>query len=135
MSITEIVNNFNNQADDLMAQMYACSQDYDIKVYHQMFVKLKNFNATKAIEQFIIYVLPFKEKIYEDDESFFLEKSGQELTGDGSEYTMMKSLKFKDLWKTLSDDSKNNIFKFFKVMVYFAEEYLKIKYPSLSVKC
>lgn len=132
MSITEIVNNFNCQADDLMAQMYACSQDYDIKVYHDMFKKLKLFNATKAIEQFIIFVLPYKKKIYDDDETFFLEKSGEELTGDNSEYTMMQSLKFKDLWQTLSYDSKNNIFKFFKVMVYFAEEYLKIKYPSLS---
>ena len=135
MSVAEIVNNFNNQADDLMSQMYACSQDYDIKVYHQMFKKLKKFNASKAIEQFIIYVLPFKEKIYSDDESFFLEKSGQELTGDNSEYTMMQSLKFKDLWKTLSFDSKTNIFKFFKVMVYFAEEYIKIKYSSLNSVC
>lgn len=132
MSVTEIVNNFNCQADDLMAQMYSFSQDYDIKVYHDMFKKLKRFNATKAIEQFIIYVLPFKEKIYDDDETFFLQKSGEELTGDTSEYTMMQSLKFKDLWQTLSDDSKSNIFKFFKVMVYFAEEYLKIKYHGVT---
>lgn len=132
MSVTEIVNNFNSQADDLMSQMYSCSQDYDIKVYHDMFKKLKRFNATKAIEQFIIYVLPFKEKIYNDDETFFLEKSGEELTGNNSEYTMMQSLKFKDLWKTLTSESKENIFKFFKVMVYFAEEYLKIKCSSIS---
>lgn len=132
MSVTEIVNNFNCQADDLMTQMYSCSQDYDIKVYHDMFRKLKRFNATKAIEQFIIYVLPYKEKIYDDDETFFLEKSGEELTGDKSEYTMMQSLKFKDLWQTLSNDSKDNIFKFFKVMVYFAEEYLKIKYHGVN---
>jgi hypothetical protein len=132
MSVTEIVNNFNCQADDLMAQMYSCSQDYDIKVYHDMFKKLKRFNATKAIEQFIIYVLPFKEKIYDDDETFFLQKSGEELTGDTSEKTLMQSLKFKDLWQTLSYDSKNNIFKFFKVMVYFAEEYIKIKYQTVN---
>jgi hypothetical protein len=132
MSVTEIVNNFNCQADDLMAQMYSFSQDYDIKVYHDMFRKLKRFNATKAIEQFIIYVLPYKEKIYDDDETFFLQKSGEELTGNNSEYTLMQSLKFKDLWNTLSNDSKDNIFKFFKVMVYFAEEYLKIKYPTVN---
>lgn len=132
MSISEIVNNFNSQADDLMSQMYACSQDYDIKVYHNMFRKLKSFNATKAIEQFIIYVLPYKEKIYEDDESFFLSKSSADLVGDASEYSMMQSLKFKDLWQTLNDESKDNIFKFFKVMVYFAEEYLKIKYHNIQ---
>lgn len=131
MSISEVVNNFNSQADDLMSQMYACSQDYDIKVYHDMFRKLKSFNATKAIEQFIIYVLPYKEKIYEDDESFFLSKSSEELVGDTSEYSMMQSLKFKDLWQTLNNESKNNIFTFFKVMVYFAEEYLKIKYHNI----
>jgi len=135
MSVTEIVSNFNSQADDLMSQMYACSLDYDIKVYHEMFKKLKLFNATKAIEQFILYVLPYKEKIYENDETFFLSKSGEELIGDNSEYTLMQSLKFKDLWQTLTNDSKANIFKFFKVMVYFAEEYLKIKLSNNSNYC
>ena len=127
MSVSEIVNNFNQQADDLMIQMYECSQDEDIKVYHNMFKKLKRFNATKAIEQFIIYVVPYKEQIYSDDESFFLEQSGKELTGDDSDYTMMKSLKFKDLWTQLSIDSKSNIFKFFKIMIYYAEQFLKSK--------
>jgi len=132
MSTREIVNNFNQQADDLMSQMYLCSNDYDIKVYHEMFRKLKRFNATKAIEQFIIYVVPYKENIYNEDESFFLQKSGQDLTGDDSEYTMMKSLKFKELWIHLSNESKSNIFKFFKVMIYYAEQYLKTKYPHVN---
>ena len=132
MSVKEIVNNFNQQADDLMIQMYECSHDQDIKVYHDMFKKLKRFNATKAIEQFIIYVVPYKEKIYNDDESFFLSQSGKDLTGDDSEYTMMKSLKFKEIWSTLSFESKDNIFKFFKVMIYYAEEFLKSKFSGLT---
>jgi len=129
MSLREIVNNFNQQADDLMIQMYECSLDNDIKIYHNMFKKLKRYNATKAIEQFIIYVVPHKERIYNNDDTFFLSQSEKDLIGDESDYTMMQSLKFKDLWITLTEISKENIFKFFKIMIYYAEEFLKLKYP------
>ena len=43
----------------------------------------------------------------------------------------MKALKFKQLWSGLSEISKKNLFKFFKVLVYYAEEYFKIKYSNL----
>ena len=46
----------------------------------------------------------------------------------------MKALKFKQIWKDLSQTSKMNLFKFFQVLVYYAEEYFKIKYNHLLQK-
>ena len=39
-------------------------------------------------------------------------------------------VKYHPYW-TITYWDKNNIFTFFKVMVYFAEEYLKIKYHNI----
>lgn len=130
-NLSQIVNKFNDFTEEMLNQMYQSTDDKDIRVYGSMFSKLRKINSTKAIEQFVIYVLPYKDKIINEDESFFLNHDESDLIKDDSQDNIMKALKFKQLWSGLSNNSKKNLFKFFKVLVYYAEEYFKIKYSNL----
>jgi hypothetical protein len=130
-NLSKIVKKFNDFTEDMLNQMYISTDDNDIRVYESMFSKLRKINSTKAIEQFIIFVLPYKDKIINEDESFFLNQDESNLIKDDSQDNIMKALKFKQLWSSLSNNSKENLFKFFKVLVYYAEEYFKNKYSNL----
>ena len=70
MSLTNSVNKFNDCIEEMLIQLYNCIDDTDLDMYASMFRKLKKINATKAIEQFIIYALPYKDKIINEDETF-----------------------------------------------------------------
>jgi len=134
MSLTNSVNKFNDCIEEMLIQLYNCIDDTDLDMYASMFRKLKKINATKAIEQFIIYALPYKDKIINEDETFFLNHDEASLIKNDSDTSIMKALKFKQIWKDLSQTSKMNLFKFFQVLVYYAEEYFKIKYNHLLQK-
>lgn len=131
MKLSEIVNKFNDYIEEMLTQLSSCVDDEDIRIYKGMFKKLRIVNSTKGIEQFIIYALPHKDKIVSQDESFFLNHDEASLINDSKEESIMQTLKFKELWGTLSINSKNNLFKFFQVLIYYAEEYFKIKYNKI----
>ncbi|VVU94327.1 hypothetical protein CPAV1605_49 [seawater metagenome] len=131
MSISSTVNKFNDYIEEMLTQLNNCVNDEDIKLYKGMFTKLRRINSSKAIEQFIIHVLPYKDKIVANDESFFLNHDEASLLNDDNEESIMKALKFKELWSSISNNSKENLFKFFQVLIYYAEEYFKMKYKNL----
>ena len=131
MKLSEIVNKFNDYIEEMLGQLSSCVDDEDVRIYKGMFKKLRIVNSTKGIEQFIIYALPHKDKIVSQDESFFLNHDEASLINDSREESIMQTLKFKELWGTLSDNSKENLFKFFQVLIYYAEEYFKIKYNKM----
>ena len=131
MKISEIVNKFNDYIEEMLTQLSSCVDDEDIRIYKGMFKKLRIVNSTKGIEQFIIYALPHKDKIVSQDESFFLNHDEASLINDSREESIMQTLKFKELWGTLSSNSKDNLFKFFQVLIFYAEEYFKIKYNKM----
>lgn len=131
MKLSEIVNKFNDYIEEMLTQLSSCVDDEDIRIYKGMFKKLRIVNSTKGIEQFIIYALPHKDKIVSQDESFFLNHDEASLINDSREESIMQTLKFKELWGTLSSNSKDNLFKFFQVLIFYAEEYFKIKYNKM----
>lgn len=126
-NIQEIVTNFNKYSEEFIDEMIKVTNDDDAKSYRTILINLNKTNATKCIEQFILYGLPQKEYINASNEEYFLKKNyDDDLEND--EYSMMKALKIKDMWKTFEENTKKCIFEYLQVLVYYSEEYFKMKY-------
>lgn len=95
--------------------------DPKIQLFEEKYYMVKRVNATFIINGFVKHVLPYKDKILNKDEQFFIDGGGQEnLDADKYEY----SLNLKTQWKTFSDSNKAIIWKFFQVLVVLAERYV-----------
>lgn len=96
---------FLNQTSSLMGSTYL----YKFKL-------MTRINSIFAIDLFIEKVLPFKNKIVEKDETFFLNKNI-----DTDDY-MDDVIGIKQIYHTLDYQSKENIWDIVLALVYLAEE-------------
>ncbi len=71
-------------------------------------------NCVYAIDSFIQNVLPYKNKIVNREESFFMNKSIDNYMDD--------IIGIKQIYHTLDEESKNNIWEIVLALVYLAEE-------------
>ena len=121
MSIKSI---FIRQIDNFMNELYLIfPQSSDILLLKEKYNLIKSINSKLIIDYIIYFIYPHKDKIIEEDESFFLEGGGQDELKDTS------GLKFRDNIKTLwireiSDENKEIILKYFKIFVLLSEKQL-----------
>ena len=114
---TKYVTAFYSQLDTLMNQLYEqFPEEKDIKVYQTSIHLLRAGNPTTFIRKFHSYVSPYKKKVIEYDEEFFLQKDYGEYQ---HELTLMESIRIQKIWKSnrLSAKSKKAIFDFFQVLL------------------
>jgi hypothetical protein len=95
----------------------------DILLLSEKYYLIKNINSNLIIEYFILYIYPHKNKINNEDESFFIEGGGQDEIKDTS------GLKFRDnikiLWlNEMSEENKGIIWKYFKLFILLCEKYI-----------
>jgi hypothetical protein len=95
----------------------------DILLFSKKYFMIKKINSNMVIEYFVSYIYPHKNKINDQDESFFIEGGGQNELKDNS------GLKFRDNIKTLwinemSDENKEIIWKYFKLFILLCEKYI-----------
>lgn len=101
--------------------MQILPDEKNIKVFKSQLSTVKYLDEKKIIKGFIQYGYPYKKQILEKDESFFLKEGNVEVEGD----YMNEALQLKRLWETrLSDDNKEVVWKYFKVLVLLCEKYL-----------
>lgn len=127
MKNQEIISNFNQYCEEFVAELVNITNDNDIRSYATILTTMNKTNSKKCIEQFIIYVLPEKDKISKCDEKYFLENDYSNHIGN-NEKTMMEALKLKSLWKTLDDENKECIFEYLNLLIQISEEYFKNNY-------
>ena len=70
---------------------------------------------------FICKVLPYKSKIDEGNESFFLDKSFSDDTDDSG--ILGKIFEMKNLWKQLNDSNKKFVIQYMKLLCEMSQEY------------
>jgi hypothetical protein len=127
MSIKQI---FLQQTDNLINELCTIfSKHNDILLFREKYFLIKSANSKLIIEYFVLYILPFKQKIIDEDESFFIEGGGQDEIKDTS------GLKFRDnikkLWiNEMSNDNKNIIWKYFKTFIILCEKYILENYEK-----
>ena len=87
------------------------------------YLLLKKANSSIIVQYFITYIYPFKQNIFNKEESFFLDGGGQE------EIKGETGLKFRDnikkLWLAeMNDENKEVVWKYFKVFILLCEKYI-----------
>ena len=100
--------------------------DVNIKMFNEKYYLVKKTNSAMIINAFIKFVLPQKERIFNRDEEYFMNGGGQEkLQEDKYKDQYKYSLDLKENWKTLNDEQKEIIWKYFKILIILAEKHVK----------
>ena len=96
-------------------------EEKNIKVFKSQLSTVEFLDEKKIIKSFIQYGYPYKKQILDKDSSFFLKEGNVKIEGD----YMSEALQLKRLWQTkLSDDNKEVVWKYFKVLVLICEKYM-----------
>jgi hypothetical protein len=112
--MNNIIKEFNNISIDFLTQtsnLVGMSYLYKFKL-------MTRVNSIFAIDMFIQKVLPFKKKILNKDETFFLNKK---IDNSYTDY-MDDMIGIKQIYHTLDKQSKENIWNIVLALVYLAEE-------------
>jgi hypothetical protein len=100
--------------------------DVNIKMFNEKYYLIKKTNSAMIINAFIKFVLPQKDKIFNRDEDYFMNGGGQEkLKQDKYKDKYQYSLDLKENWKNLSEEQKEIIWKYFKILIILAEKHVK----------
>jgi hypothetical protein len=119
--MNNIIKEFNDISIDFLTQTSSIVGSS----YLYKFKLMTRFNSIFAIDLFIQRVLPFKNKIIEHDESFFLNKN---IDNDDDNDYMDDIIGIKQVYHTLDRQSKENIWDIVLALVYLAEErYINMK--------
>lgn len=93
--------------------------------YHFYFTKLVKANAVMPIQQFINEVLPYKEKIMNKDETYFLNIEDEvEDKIQGDKKVLSEILRLKDIYSGLDEQSREEVWNYFQALVVLSEEYM-----------
>jgi hypothetical protein len=127
MSIKQI---FLQQTDNLINELCNIFSNHnDILLFREKYNLIKSANSKLIVDYFVMYIYPFKQKIIDEDESFFLDGGGQDEIKDTS------GLKFRDNIKNLwigemSNENKIIIWKYFKTFIILCEKYIIENYNN-----
>jgi hypothetical protein len=122
MSDIQTAKDFNTQLLDLMEQFVAITKDKDLRTYEILLREIIKKNFLLPIENFKEHVLPFKERIYNQDDNYFLTNDDY-MKDVSDESSLLKALKLKEIYKMLNTEGKQNLWNFLKVLCYYAENY------------
>ena len=82
-----------------------------------------------AIQQFIAEVLPYKQKIINKDESYFLNIESEitsSISEEKKESTLSEILRLKNVYKSLEFESQQEVWNYFQALIVLSEEYLTV---------
>jgi hypothetical protein len=114
------VNLFNEKAEEFCKDLVTTFPDVaEFRKLKSSLLLLKNVDERKPREFFNNYVgAHFKHQILAKDESFFINEAQNRVQGglDNSQWHNVIGL-IHDLWGTLSNENKENIWKYFQVLI------------------
>lgn len=118
---------FNNQLCNLinnLSELYP--NDTDISFTKTSIHLFKSSNPRKLQEIFNKYIYIYKEYIINKNEEFLLKTNFISINNlDGSEYANTIMTNLKKYWNEIDPESKENIWKYFKVLVILNEKCLE----------
>ena len=120
MSKVEKIKSFNEILETFLKQLSPIIGT----TYHFYFQKLVKANAVMPIQQFLLEVLPFKEKIMNKDESYFyqIEDNAGDKIGE-DEQVLTEILRLKDIYTGLDKESQSEVWNYFQALIILSEEY------------
>jgi len=145
--MTSTLGKFNLQIERLINDLLKVfPSNIDIKLFKEKFLIAKSANPQLILLTFLKYGYPYKNKIMDKDEDFFLSdnltkeilnnedlkkdiKENGQLIGENidDEYILNKALNLKDLWKQMDENDHEVIWNYFKVLIVLCERYVNEK--------
>ena len=116
---------FNAKADEFMKELGKSFPELkQISAFRSGFNLLKNLDVKKPQEVFNTYVYnEYKDYIVNKNEDFFL-TNDVEITTDSKDYWLDFIKTIRGVWKSLDDENKDVVWKYFHVLVALNEKIL-----------
>jgi hypothetical protein len=146
---TECVKDFNNILSSFLVQVSGLIGT----TYSYHLNKAIEYNALLPIEQFLVYAIPYREQIVNRDESYFDKNSTDHkddivttLSTQINEYgnviqvqsntmeVLDEILRLKNIYFSLDDNSKKNLWDILQAMLVLSEDYFRYKGPNYFMK-
>lgn len=126
---------FNTQLENMLNELIKTFPNFmDIKIFKEKFLLAKSTNPQLILLIFLKYAYPFKQKVLDKDEAFFLSDNltdqitnNKDIQKDGnvdSEYILTKALNIKELWHQMDSQQKDVLWTYFKVLMVLCERYV-----------
>jgi len=109
---------------DILIEQFPKERDFPLL---KLGIKTRMVSVKDTLKEFTAGILPHKEMVLNKDEEFFLTKCGSLLSG--TEVTTDELDHFKKIWTSdsLTEDDKENLWKWFKLFLDIAIEYDKVR--------
>ena len=109
---------------DILIEQFPKERDFPLL---KLGIRTRMVSVKDTLKEFTAGILPHKEMVLNKDEEFFLTKCGSLLTG--TEVTTDELDHFKKIWTSdsLTEDDKENLWKWFKLFLDIAIEYDKVR--------
>ena len=109
---------------DILIEQFPKERDFPLL---KLGIKSRMVSVKDTLKEFTTVILPHKDMVINKDEEFFLSKCSSLLTG--TEVTTEEMDHFKKIWtsETLTEDDKENLWKWFKLFLDIAIEYDKVR--------
>jgi len=102
--------------------IYIFPEENDFKVYKRGIMMINSANAKKICNLFKDYMILYRNKIIDKDESFFLTNNYTEIvTYSQSEGVEGIIMKLKGYWTTLSDSNKKTIWDYLNSLIKLSD--------------
>lgn len=119
----ELIKTFNEILDSFLIQIAPLVGT----TYHYQFQQIIKINSVMPIEQFLVYILPLRDKIINRDESYFsntenhIDKIGE------NEYALNEILRLQTIYSKLDVTSRSNVWDILQAMLVLGEDYIRVK--------
>jgi len=126
---------FNTQVENLLNDLTKIFPDFiDLKIFREKFNIVKSTNPKLILLVFLKYAYPYKKKVLDQDEAFFFffdltqeVTNNKDIQKDGnvdSDYILTKALGIKELWSIMTEQQKQTVWTYFKVLMVLCERYV-----------
>lgn len=128
MSKTEKIKQFNTLMETFLGQISPLVGTS----YRHYYEKLVKANAIMPIKQFYTYVIPYKKKILNKDESYFKDTSVYEkhVSGDNSDTVFQEIIRLTNIYDKLDKPNKEQMWMYFQALLVLSEEYHNYGQPK-----
>jgi len=149
MVVIEYVKDFNNILSSFLVQVSGLIGT----TYSYHLNKVIEYNSLIPIEQFLVYAIPYRDQILNRDESYFDQNSSeykddivQKVSSQINEYgnvidinsnnmdVLNEILRLKNIYYSLDDDSKKNLWDILQAMLVLSEDYFRYRGPEYFMK-
>ena len=130
MSKAEIVAMFNQFANDLFTTLLRITisknveSEYNVTGQKNLFEKSLKLNKQLPIDKFTLVILEFAADIYDGNEEKFLDMEiPDQRVNVNNEFGMIRSEKFKGLWKTMQKTDKVSLHEIVTALTSYAHAF------------